>query len=355
MTLGIFLSMGGSFKDMAEAGQDELFKKFYLSYFAENFDKVYIFSYENEKERDLPKNVYLIPNRYKLHRYIYSLLIPLINSSYISKCDVFRAYHLYGTVPAIISRIFFQKPFIFNWAYDYKKFAQIEKKFLQFILIFFLKPVAETFASKIFRVDRQYCAKDKDIYLPNGVDTNFFKPMKVKKNKTPLILSVGRLERQKNYENLIRALKGLRANLLLVGSGSLKNKLIKIAKKEDINLKIIERIENTKMPHIYNRADIFILPSVIEGSPKALLEAMSCKLPVIGTKVDGIKNIILDGKNGLLVENDNHNINLAIKRLIGDRKLKEKLAEGARAFVKRYHNLKFLIKLEIEAIKNINT
>lgn len=353
MILGIFLSLGESFLDMQKRGQLSQFKEFYLKAFSENFDKVYIFSYGNDKVENLPGNVLVVPNKYKIHRYLYGLLIPFLNRSYLAECEVFRAYHLSGTVPAIVARIFFKKPFIFNWAYDYKKFALVEKKFLQAFLVFFLKPIAETFASKILIANQRTSINHKFVYLPNGVNTNFYRPIKVKKDKTTLILSVGRLERQKNFANLIKALKDLDVNLLLVGGGSLKDNLMQLAKEENISLKIIDSVENTKMPYIYSRADMFILPSIIEGTPKALLEAMSSGLPVIGTKVEGIKNIILHGKNGLLVEPDNRNIRVGVMNLINDGNLREKLAANARAFVKKTYDLKYLIKLEIDAIKSI--
>ena len=53
MNIGIILALGDSFKNMAKSGQDVLFKKFYLNYFAKNFSKVYIFSYSNEKSYGL--------------------------------------------------------------------------------------------------------------------------------------------------------------------------------------------------------------------------------------------------------------------------------------------------------------
>src|SRR3989344_405246 len=356
MSLGIFLASGDSFKNMAKSGQDELFKKFYLSFFAKNFTRVYIFSYANEKVNGLPKNIVVVPNKYNLHRYIYGFLMPLLNIKAVKNCDVMRVYHLFGTPPAIVAKFFFGKPFIFNYAYDYKKFAQIEGKFFQTILFTLLESVAILFSWKIFAANKAIFKKlprNKAVYLPNGVDTNFFKPAKSKKrNEIPVILSVGRLENQKNFEILIMAMKGVNAKLLIVGQGSQKENLEKLAKENNVDLKIVNKVENTKMPQIYNQADGFVLPSLAEGTPKVLLEAMACGLPVIGSQVIGIGEVINNGVDGLFCNTDSKSISSSIYRLLSNSKLRGKLATNARDTVFREYDLANFIQKEIKVLKN---
>lgn len=357
MTLGIFLAMGDSFGEMAKSGRDIQFKKFYLSFFAKKFTKIYVFSYTNEVVDDLPSNIDLIPNRYSLHRYLYGLLMPFLNISYVLKCDVLRVYHLTGTIPAILAKIFFAKPFIFNYAYDYEKFAKIENKLLQTFFLKILEPIAALFVSKTFAANEDILkklSKNKAVYLPNGVDVIFFKPIKKKQtDKIPVILSVGRLEKQKNFENLVGAVKGIGAKLVIVGKGSQKKKLENLAKRNQVYLKIIDKVPHTQIPKIYNNADIFVLPSLAEGSPKALLEAMSCGLQVIGTKSEGIKELIIDKRNGLICNASSQSIRNKIMYLVKNKRVGEKLGENAREFVEKNHNLKKLIKEEILAIKSI--
>ena len=128
MILGIFLSSGESFKTMAKSGQDIRYKEFYLKKFSKNFKEIIIFSYANETVGGLPKNVIVVPNKYKIHRFLYMFLLPFINLEKIFKCDGFRVYHLLGTIPSILTKIFFNKPYIFNYSYNYGEFAKIEKK-----------------------------------------------------------------------------------------------------------------------------------------------------------------------------------------------------------------------------------
>lgn len=354
MNLGIFLTSGDSFQNMAKSGQDILFKKFYLSYFAKNFSQIYVFSYARENVKDLPKNVQVIPNKYNLHRYLYSLLMPFLNLTLVSNCDVIRVYHLFGTIPAIITKFFYGKSYVFNFAYNYEKFAQIEGKFFQRLLLVFLEPLAILFSRKIFVANKSIFKKlsrDKAVYLPNGVDTDFFKPAKIKKkNKIPAILSVGRLEKQKNFEVLVEAMRGINARLVIVGQGSLKEKLEKLANENNIDLEIITEVKNIKMPQIYSSADIFVLPSYIEGSPKVLLEAMSCGLPVIGTNVEGIDEI-LNVTNGRKCSSSRESINEAVNYLIKNPSYRVQIGKKARKFIVNNFNLGVLLQKEIKVIK----
>lgn len=354
--LGIFLASGESFKEMTKSGQDIRFKKFYLKTFAKNFSRIYIFSFANEKVNGLPQNVTVIPNKYRIHKYLYGVLLPFINFSYIIKCDGFRAYHLFGTFPAIICRIIFGKPFIFNYAYNYQEFAQIENKKFQKILLSIIEPIAILFSKRVFTATKSIFKNvgKKAVYLPNGVDTFFFRPTKNKKNRVkPIILSVGRLEKQKNYEVLINALRTVNAKLLVVGNGSLKNHLKSIAKNNGVELKIIENIENTKMPQVYNRADIFVLPSLAEGSSKVLLEAMSCGLPVIASKVKGPDEIIIDNVTGIFCSTNKRSIRNQVLKLINTQSLRKKIGTEARKRIVEHFNLSKLILTETKAIQKI--
>ncbi len=355
MNLGIFLSSGDSFEGMAKVGQDIRFKTFYISKFARSFKKVYIFSYANEKVDDLPKNVILISNKYNIHRLLYGFLMPFLNYSAIRECQVFRCYHLLGTLPGIMTTIFFRKPYVFNYGYDYKEFTVIEKKYLQYVLLLLIHPVANFFAKRIIAVTKMvldWTPKEKTSYIPNGVDINVFKSLKIKKKRRKLVLfSVGRLEPQKNYENTIPALKGLNISYVIVGRGFLKDKIEKLAKNNKVDLKIIERVKNTDLPKYYNDADIFMLPSLTEGPVKVLLEAMACGLPVVGSEVNGIKEILVDGENGIVCTIETKSIKNAVQRLLNDEKLRVKISRNARRYIEQNHVISILLKEEINLLK----
>lgn len=358
MNLAVFLSSGEGFEDLKRSGQDTRFKKYYLENYAKNFEKVYVFSYINEKYNDLPKNVILVPNNLNMHRYLYGLLMPFIHYKILKECGIVRAFHLLGTLPAIVNKIFFNKSFIYNYGYDYVSFAQIDKKHLQIPFITTVRFFANLFAYKIIGVTPSIfkdMPENKMIYIPNGVDTNIFKPGKKANNKRKIVLSVGRLEKQKNYQSLIKALPGLDVKLLLIGKGSLKEELIKLAEEKMVDLVIIDQVGNEDLPKYYNQADIFVLPSFNEGFAKVLIEAMACKLPVITSKVGGLREIIKDGLTGLFCTTDESSIREKVIYLIDNPKKAESLARNGREDVVKNYDINILIEKEIQILNENKT
>src|SRR3989344_9289050 len=107
------------------------------------------------------------------------------------------------------------------------------------------------------------------------------------------------------------------------------------------------------MAKIYNRADVFGLPSLAEGSPKVLLEAMACGLSVIGTKVVGIKETITDGITGFLCDTDSQSLSKSIVWFLKNPKRADKLAQSARKKILQDYNLYHLLKKEVLTLKGL--
>ena len=355
MKVGLLLALGDSFESMSVSGQDIQFKKVYLKRYSQQFDKVLIFSYGTAVPGNLPNNVKVIQNRKKIHRYLYAFLIPFLYKKDISEVAVIRAYHQSGTIPAILIKLLYGKNFIFNHAFDYKKFALIEHKYLQYLLFHLVDPLAFLFARKIFVANLKYLSKSKKtIFLPNGVNTDLFQPKKNYILKKPAeIITIGRLVSQKNHLMLIKALAGLNVKLTIIGNGSLKSALDNEAAKYKVRLNIITRLSYDKLPKKLKSADIFVLPSTIEGHPKALLDAMSCGLPAVCTNVEGTREIIKHRKNGLLCELNSASIKKEISKLIKSTRLRQQLGLEGRKTVVNNYSLDKLLKAETKAVSQI--
>ncbi len=183
--------------------------------------------------------------------------------------------------------------------------------------------------------------EDKFQVIPFGVDMNFFKPLNTPKNGEVFqILSVGYFIERKGFEYLIKAVKEVlkeynNVTLKIIGSGPLKNKLqYLITELKLVNqVKLIGNVSDNELLQLYNSSDLFILPSITdtqgntEGLGVVLLEAMACELPVIGSRVGGIPDIIIDNESGLLVnEKDIPELSTKIKYLIDNEELRRKLA-----------------------------
>ena len=139
------------------------------------------------------------------------------------------------------------------------------------------------------------------------------------------LISVGRLEAQKNYERFINVHKrliddGYKINSYLIGDGLEKEKLENTIKEQKIEdtFFMLGRKDN---PFSYvKKADLFILSSILEGLPTVLYEAIILGVPCVSTEVAGAREILKD-KYGLITENDDEALYCGIKKILDDKKL----------------------------------
>ena len=153
--------------------------------------------------------------------------------------------------------------------------------------------------------------------IPNGYEQNVFKNILSSKAKEKLdlpedkkiILSVGNLELIKGHKYLIEAIKEVvkrekNITCLIVGSGSEKKDLINLIDRLNLNnyIKLVGRRPHKEIPLWMNACDVFVLPSLNEGNPTVMFEALGCGKPFIGTNVGGIPEIITNKKLGIIVK-----------------------------------------------------
>jgi sugar transferase (PEP-CTERM/EpsH1 system associated) len=168
--------------------------------------------------------------------------------------------------------------------------------------------------------------------IPNGVDVSLFSPRPAEKQRlrldlglesTPIYIgTVANLRPVKNHAFLLRV--GSRicrthedVRFVFAGDGPLKSQLVTLA--EDLGIRAKVRFLGTQadIPKVLNALDIFVLPSLSEGMPNAVLEAMACSLPVVATRVGGIPELIEDGNTGILVSsNDERQLETILEDLL---------------------------------------
>lgn len=363
MNLGILLSIGESLEKQVESGQFERFDKFYLRKYATNFDQVFILSYGKDTNFLKKKNFILVSQKSNLHRYLYTLLMPFFERKNFQMVSVFRVMQATGSIPAILAKIFYRIPYVTTYGYKYHQFAKIEGKTVTAFFLKILEFLTLKFADGVIVTTKElksyvgkFVSKEKIFLIPNGVDTQLFKPVNKKFAKNNIkFISVGRLEVQKNYAALVKAISISKyrsyVTLILVGKGSLKNDLKNLAKELSVELKIIDPIPHYLMPKFFQEADIFILSSLIEGHPKVLLEALSCGLPAIASKVSGNVEVIKDSQTGLFCTTNSGDIAEKFDLLIEDDSLRKKISESGREYILKHHDLNKLLEKEIKIIK----
>ncbi|MCM8795289.1 MAG: glycosyltransferase family 4 protein [Candidatus Omnitrophica bacterium] len=185
----------------------------------------------------------------------------------------------------------------------------------------------------------KFCAeKLKIIY--HGID---FKALDARKNKEDLGIDsekfcigfVGRIERQKGIPYLLEAIRILKSYrkdfiVLVVGSGRLLEKMKKLAKRKGIEDMVLFLGHRDDTIELMRCMDIFVLPSLSEGVPYVILEAMFLKKAIVATDVGGISEFIQNEKTGILVKPKDHlGIYQGIRRLMEDKSLSLRLGEEA--------------------------
>ncbi|MEW6070158.1 MAG: glycosyltransferase family 4 protein, partial [Candidatus Thermoplasmatota archaeon] len=154
------------------------------------------------------------------------------------------------------------------------------------------------------------------VAIPTPVDANIFKPdlksgLDIRKRYNLaenefVALFVGRLVPHKGLEYFIRSAKYTNAKYLIVGEGELRTKLEKIVVAENLTNRIIftGKVSDKELPNYYNACDVLILPSIsrLEAMGIVVLEALACAKPAIVSNIPGVKEMVIDGKDGLHVE-----------------------------------------------------
>jgi len=202
----------------------------------------------------------------------------------------------------------------------------------------------------------EFIPKRKIIVLTNSIDYQkfnvLFKQRTYPIEKSIVIGTVGRIERVKGINYLLMAMEiilkeYLNAKLEIVGEGSELEELKLLAKKLDISNSVIffGKLANP-IPN-YRRMDVFVLPSLLEGFGIVLLEAMAAGIPIVATNVHGIKEVVVDGKSGILVPPKNPEaIAKAVKRIIEDPQLHKDLVEEGFNRARLFDIQEHLLKLE---------
>jgi glycosyltransferase involved in cell wall biosynthesis len=157
------------------------------------------------------------------------------------------------------------------------------------------------------------------------------------------LLYVGVLKSEKGVNYLIEGFKllidqGYNVRLTIVGDGPEKTRLERMAMEMEIDKEISFKGYIPLGPQlfeIYKRNDIFILPSISEGTPRVLIEAMANRLLVIATNVGGVPFTINNNKNGILIEPKSPDqICCAVKEILKNDEKREQIIEEAFEFAK---------------------
>ncbi|MGB9940831.1 glycosyltransferase family 4 protein [Methanosarcina sp.] len=195
--------------------------------------------------------------------------------------------------------------------------------------------------------------------IHNGIDTDLFVPKREPCFDTKNLLWVGRYVKGKGLDYLIDAFNILKTKhpdvtLTMVGRGPDKDGILQ--KIRDLNLEssIIMKdfVPNSEIVDMYQHSSVFVLPSLEEGVPRAILEAMSCGIPVVCSKLPQLVDIVDGG--GLLVPVKNPQaLADSISKVLSDSSLAEEFRKNGRRNVVENHSWKDTVKKTIQVYKEL--
>ncbi len=161
-----------------------------------------------------------------------------------------------------------------------------------------------------------------------------------------LVSFIARFTWQKQPLALIRAFeKAVKTNpnlkLLMVGEGEEREKAIQLVRERNLDKQIIMLPFRKDVPELLAATDIFVLPSLWEGLPMALLEAMAMGRAIIASCVDGTAEVIRNNENGILIDTENleQNLSEAIVRLAENEHLRKTLSSNALKRIQQHYNV----------------
>jgi glycosyltransferase involved in cell wall biosynthesis len=200
---------------------------------------------------------------------------------------------------------------------------------------------------------RYGCPRGKIRIIPNGVDTSLFSPPLGRREAPPVVAWVGRFVGEKDLPTLVRAASVIikehhDARFVLLGDGPLRPLIESMARHMGIaqNFEFTGALDHQAVASWLRRSAVFAFPSLKEGMPLALLEAMSCGNPVAGTDIPGISSVVRDGESGIIVQKRNpESLAKAILLLLSDEKLRERMGSNARKEIIALYSQAAVIKL----------
>ncbi|MBA2403418.1 MAG: glycosyltransferase [Bdellovibrionales bacterium] len=214
---------------------------------------------------------------------------------------------------------------------------------------------SEEIGRSLSQDNESWFPKEKMVLVYNGVDTNAridtSKIIYKKKNNEFVIGNAGRLTSQKGQKYLLEMAeilktKNVNFHLLIAGEGELKSSLLELIKTKNLQDHVTMLGHVTDMAAFMNSLDLFVFPSLFEGSANTLIETLFYKKPIIAFDVSSNPEIIQHGVNGLLAKAfDSKELTECVERLMNSHQLREEFVSNGEKIVREKFDNKKLIQV----------
>lgn len=295
---------------------------------------------------------------------IFKIIRSIINLSHLLKAREVKIVHSNALIPVfickiaiLISRRRIKHVFTVHkiWERDISVFGKILLPLFYPLIDFSVDQVIviNLFSNNIFS---KKIRADKINLIYNGIELGYAREQMVshQANSTRRnLIFVGRLAPQKRVDLLLKALSHIgkidNIKCRIIGDGSLRSSLLKLSAQ----LKITDIVEflgyRSDVQRYLNDADIFLVTSEWEGISYSMLEALNTQIPFVGFDVPGVNEMVENNRNGLLVLfGDSEGLAQAVKRLIDDRELYERLRRGCREILEEKFEIHTMFKKTVD-------
>ncbi len=369
MNVIVIFTYGISLKSWSESGildrEMEFYKRMaekyniYYSFLTFGFedDESYIKKFNGMKVYPVYK--YIKKSEYKYINLFRSLLIPFKLKKQLSNNQLIKTNQLNGGWIGIILKKLLKIPLFTRTGYNLYEFSLYNKKSTLVKLFHYLLTQAAIMFSDLYTVtskadqdflEEKFVTSKNIQIIPNwveGITHNDFD--KRYKNK---ILTVGRLEKQKNIGSLIKSFKGSEIEIDIVGDGGEKSSLIQLSKKLDVKANFLGKVNFKELSKIYKNYKIFILPSLFEGNPKALLEGMANGCLIIAAHNKNVQEIITNNENGILYSFEDNLVEIT-QYYLNNQEATNKIIQNAYRTIEEHNQIKNIMETEIYNYKKL--
>lgn len=328
------------------------------------FDQVVLLTQDVQRFGDELGEVIHVPCAYSKFKIIRTLLsrLKFLRWFYFSCTSFLWLIKNRGEIAIVLSEnvdsptpflfsTFFKIPFFIHYHYDVAtQVSEINKHPLEGVMVLFLEKLVFKHAKCVWVTAAGLGEKAKALgavkvrLVPNWVDFNVkpkdqfqeFAGLHISKR----VLFVGRLHPVKRVHLLIEAFSQLTkvcddAILVIIGDGEERQRLAKQVRTLglDTNVKFLGFLSHENVLEVMKQSDVLVLPSIMEGNPRVLIEAMMVGLPIVATNVPGIRDMVQHAKTGYLVEQATpENLCSAMMYFLNNKKIALEIADNAHKF-----------------------
>lgn len=315
----------------------------------------------------------ILCNRWGLPAKTYLRRVHQAHALALLRSHVLKTHATTALISALRARWAWQAPLIVRLSFNWSESARIKQPGDARLAkrVDELERAAASSASHIITATQAIAdaliAKDpaaakKLTLIPNYVDEALFRPIATEKRYD--LVYVGRMNRHKNLMALLEAVERLGLSIAMIGDISShvrendedKPYFAQVkARFGDLDGRAhwLGRVKNEALPAAINQARAFVLCSLIEGHPRALVEAMACGMPIIASDVLGIRNMIDHKATGYLCQTDADSIASALEKVLAAPALMEKMGANARRFALAHYSLDQLVQREYELLRAV--